>query len=305
MTAKEAELAFARARVKARIHAIVGEGVGDGEGELEREGNREPLTAVEIARFDEALTHPSFANESSAADNQRLEFLGDAVLGLCVSELLARTHPDADEGALTRMRSALVNAEALARWVRAEGIGSALALGKGARSGSEREQTNVLADAVEALVASVYESYGLEGARRLVEHVVRDPMQEAAQLGSRDPKSLLQEQVQARGLAAPTYRVKGMRGPQHDPTFEIEVMIGDAVLGVGEGRSKRVAERAAALAALAAKRGEESGRRTVSGEHAVGATGAVSDRVSDREEAESSPPDSAEPPGPRRTGGAR
>ena len=231
---EEEELAQARAVLKARIQAIVGEG--------------------ELPRFDEALTHPSFANESEASDNQRLEFLGDAVLGLCVSELLVRSQPHADEGALTRMRSALVNAEALARWARAEGIGEALALGKGARSGSEREQTNVLADAVEALVASVYDAHGFEGARRLVEHVVREPMQEAEQLGSRDPKSLLQEQVQSRGLVAPTYRVKGMRGPQHDPTFEVEVLIGTEVLGVGEGRSKRVAERAAALAALTAQR---------------------------------------------------
>jgi len=227
---KEEELAEARAVLRARIVSIVGEG--------------------DLARFDEALTHPSFANESEAEDNQRLEFLGDAVLGLCVSELLARSRPDADEGALTRMRSALVNAEALARWARAEGIGGALALGKGARSGSEREQTNVLADAVEALVASVYEARGLEGARRLVEHVVREPMLEAERLGSRDPKSLLQEQVQASGMGAPTYRVKGMRGPQHDPMFEVEVLIGEEVLGVGEGRSKRVAERAAATAAL-------------------------------------------------------
>jgi ribonuclease-3 len=148
------------------------------------------------------------------------------------------------------MRSALVNAEALALWARAEGIGEALALGKGARSGTEREQTNVLADAVEALVACVYEAHGLEGARLLVEHVIRTPMQGAALLSSRDPKSLLQEQVQARGLAAPTYRVRGMRGPQHDPTFEVEVIVGDTVVGLGEGRSKRVAERAAALAAL-------------------------------------------------------
>jgi len=227
---KEEELAQARAVLKARIETIIGEG--------------------ELPRFDEALTHPSFANESEASDNQRLEFLGDAVLGLCVSELLVRGRPDADEGALTRMRSALVNAEALASWARAEGIGGALALGKGARSGTEREQTNVLADAVEALVASVYEARGMEGARRLVEHVVREPMLEAERLGSRDPKSLLQEQVQAHGLAAPTYRVKAMRGAQHDPTFEVEVLIGSDVLGVGEGRSKRVAERAAALAAL-------------------------------------------------------
>lgn len=229
---KEEELARARAVLKARVIEIVGEG--------------------ELPRFEEALTHPSFANESEAADNQRLEFLGDAVLGLCVSELLARTRPDADEGALTRMRSALVNAEALARWARAENIGGALALGKGARAGSEREQTNVLADAVEAIVASVYEARGLEGARKLVEHVVQVPMLGVEQLGTRDPKSLLQEEVQGRGQGAPTYRVKGMRGPQHDPTFEVEVLVGTEVVGLGEGRSKRVAERAAAQAALTA-----------------------------------------------------
>jgi ribonuclease-3 len=230
---KEDELVQARARLRARIEGIVGAG--------------------DVPRFDEALTHPSYANESSSPDNQRLEFLGDAVLGLCVSELLARARPDADEGTLTRMRSALVNAEALARWGRAEDIGPAIALGKGARAGTEREQTNVLADAVEALVASVYESHGLGGARRLVEHVVREPMQEAERLGSRDPKSLLQEQVQAKGLPAPTYRVRGARGPQHDPTFEVEVLVGDHIVGVGEGRSKRLAERAAATSALTAE----------------------------------------------------
>src|SRR5690606_2026533 len=127
----------ARRRVEARIVTIVGDGA--------------------MPRFDEALTHPSYANESSAPDNQRLEFLGDAVLGLCVSELLVRTRPEADEGTLTRMRSGLVNAEALAQWARAERIGEAIALGRGARAGTEREQTNVLADAVEALVACVYE----------------------------------------------------------------------------------------------------------------------------------------------------
>ena len=210
------------------------------------------IVGGELPRFEEALTHPSYANESSEPDNQRLEFLGDAVLGLCVSEILVRTRPEADEGVLTRMRSALVNAEALAGWARAENIGEAIALGKGARAGTEREQTNVLADAVEALVACVYEARGLDGARRLVEQVIREPMQEAARLGSRDPKSLLQEQVQARGLPAPTYRVRGMRGPQHDPTFEIEVIVGTEVAGVGEGRSKRVAERAAAMVALTA-----------------------------------------------------
>ncbi|MDB4943035.1 MAG: Ribonuclease [Labilithrix sp.] len=232
MRLKEEELAQARAALRARIETIVGEG--------------------DLPRFDEALTHPSFANESEAIDNQRLEFLGDAVLGVCVSELLVRARPDADEGALTRMRSALVNAEALAKWARAEDIGRSLALGKGARAGTEREQTNVLADAVEALVASVYDAHGLEGARKLVEHVVREPMLEAERLATRDPKSLLQEKVQGSGRIAPTYRVKGMRGPQHDPSFEVEVLVGPDVVGTGEGRSKRLAERAAAQAALEA-----------------------------------------------------
>ncbi len=250
MTAKEQALVDARARLEARVAAIVGEGP--------------------IARFEEALTHPSFANESTAADNQRLEFLGDAVLGLCVSELLAKTQPEADEGTLTRMRSALVNAEALAQWARTEGIGEALALGKGACSGTEREQTNVLADAVEALVASVYEAHGLQGARKLVEHVVREPMREAPSLGSRDPKSMLQEHVQARGYAAPTYRVKGMRGPPHDPTFEVEVLLGEEVLGVAEGRSKRVAERAAALAALSPTLARSARLEELSAEASVG-----------------------------------
>ncbi len=229
---KEAELLEARARVLAHVVELVGEG--------------------EIPRFDEALTHPSFANESNAPDNQRLEFLGDAVLGLCVSELLARTRPEADEGVLTRMRSALVNAEALARWARSVNLGDALALGKGARAGSEREQTNVLADAVEAVVASVYEARGIEGARQLVEHVVREPMAAIEDLETRDPKSLLQERVQAEGHAAPTYRVRDARGAPHDRTFEVEVLVGEEVRGVGEGRSKRLAERAAARAALEA-----------------------------------------------------
>ncbi|MCA9587236.1 MAG: ribonuclease III [Myxococcales bacterium] len=233
----EEDLEDARARVLARVVALVGEG--------------------ELPRFVEALTHPSFANESASPDNQRLEFLGDAVLGLCVSELLIRAKPDADEGALTRMRAALVNAEALAQWARVERIGAAIALGRGARAGGERQQTNVLADAVEALVACVYEARGIEGARKLVESVVREPMRSAERLGTRDPKSLLQERVQGVGQQAPTYRVRGMRGPQHDPTFEVEVLVGDEVRGVGEGRSKRLAERAAALSALNAPPPEE------------------------------------------------
>lgn len=204
----------------------------------------------EIPLFEEALTHPSFANESRAKDNQRLEFLGDAVLGLCVSELLARAYPEADEGELTRMRSALVNAEALARWGRERGIGDCLAMGRGACSAAERGQTNVLADAVEAVVAAVYEARGIDAARALVREVTRGALDEVGRLGARDPKSALQERVQATGDSAPRYRVVATLGPAHDPTFEVEVFAGETVLARGAGKSKRIAERAAAARAL-------------------------------------------------------
>ena len=208
------------------------------------------IGAVEIPRLEEALTHSSYANEASTPNNQRLEFLGDSVLGLCVSELLVVTFPEADEGTLTRMRASLVNADALARWARNISLGEALFLGRGARASGEGAQTNVLADAVEAVVAAVYEAGGMQPARALVEEVVKEPLLEVARLGERDPKSSLQEIVQRSGLAAPSYRVQEMRGPQHDPTFIVEVIIDGAVRGTGEGKSKRLAERAAAAALL-------------------------------------------------------
>ncbi len=203
-----------------------------------------------IPRFDEALTHPSLANETGEPDNQRLEFLGDAVLGLCVSELLVAAHAHADEGRLTRMRSALVNASALASWARGVEIGASVGLGRGANLGSEREQTNVLADAAEALVAAVYEARGLTGARSLVRQMVGDRLEQAEALSVLDPKSDLQERVQARGESSPTYRLVEVRGAPHEQLFEVEVRVGDRTLAHGEGRSKRQAERVAAKAAL-------------------------------------------------------
>jgi ribonuclease-3 len=228
---KEADrLAAVRAVLRLRLEAVVGPGT--------------------IERFDEALTHASFANETGAANNQRLEFLGDAVLGLCVSEMLADTHELADEGMLTRMRSALVNAEALAGWARRVELGPCVALGRGATLGSEREQTNVLADTAEALVAAVYEARGLEGARALVRDIVGELLDRSASLGVRDPKSALQETVQSRGLPPPTYRTVDVRGAPHEQVFVVDVLVGDEAIARGEGRSKRLAERAAASAAL-------------------------------------------------------
>jgi ribonuclease-3 len=225
------QLAAAREALRAHILSVVGPG--------------------DIPRLEEALTHSSAANETGAPNNQRLEFLGDAVLGLCVSEMLAAEHADADEGKLTRMRSALVNAEALAGWARRVGIGPSVALGRGAKLGAEREQTNVLADAAEAIVAAVYDARGLDGARAIVRDVVGELLDRLDELSTPDPKSALQERVQAGHLPAPTYRVIEEKGQPHALVFVVEVIVGDRPLGRGEGRSKRLAERAAAAAALA------------------------------------------------------
>jgi ribonuclease-3 len=211
----------------------------------------------DVPRLVEALTHPSYANESGLPDNQRLEFLGDSVLGLCVSEILSLSFPEADEGTLTRMRAALVNADALSRWARSILLGDALFLGRGARAGGEGQQTNVLSDAVEAIVAAVYEAHGLAGARKVVHEIIREPLAAVTQLGERDPKSQLQERVQGEGQPPPEYKIKEARGPQHDPTFVVEVHVGGTLSGTGEGKSKRAAERAAAQAALVALQAAE------------------------------------------------
>jgi len=209
-----------------------------------------------LPRLAEALTHPSYSNETDAPDNQRLELLGDTVLGLCVTEALLEDHPSAGEGELTRMRAALVNAEALARWGREVHLGDCLAMGRGARAAVDKDQPNVLADAVEALIAAVYLGRGLDAARVLVREITAPFRAEGDALASLDPKSELQERVQATGDQAPRYRVVGSKGPAHDPRFEVEVLIGESVLARGEGRSKRLAERAAAEAALAGLKGE-------------------------------------------------
>jgi ribonuclease-3 len=207
------------------------------------------------ALVDEALTHRSYANEkggmkSTIRDNQRLEFLGDAVLGLCVSELLMQSFPDADEGELSRIRSGLVKAEPLAEFGRNVGLGEALRLGRGAIASGDQRQKNVLADAVEALVGAAYLDGGHEAARALVARVVAENLQRINELRSLDPKSELQELVQERGGKSPTYRLAGTEGSEGDRSFLIEVLVGDEVRGAGRARSKKLAEQQAAQAAL-------------------------------------------------------
>jgi ribonuclease-3 len=204
-----------------------------------------------------ALTHPSYANEARDVRHyQRLEFLGDAVLGLCASELLYERFPAADEGSLTRMRARLVNADALAGWARESNIGEALRLGRGAEANKLRDSTNVLADLVEALVAVAYLDSGIEGARHACKVVLEPALAMLEADSTRDPKSELQERVQKTGGATPTYEVLATGGSSHDPWFLVGVEVGGTTLGQGRGRSKRLAERAAATAALAALNGE-------------------------------------------------
>jgi ribonuclease-3 len=205
----------------------------------------------ESNHLDEALTHPSYANERPGThDNQRLELLGDSVLGFCTTEILFLRYPEADEGELTRMRSALVNAEALAAWGRRHDVARMVRLGKGAEGSKLRDSTNVLADTVEALVAAVYIDHGLDAAREACRRIVEQELGGLDAGAGRDPKSELQERVQSQGLAAPTYEVLEAGGPAHDRWFEVGVRIDGRVAGRGAGRSKRQAEQAAAFEAL-------------------------------------------------------
>lgn len=202
--------------------------------------------------LDEALTHPSFANEVRAVRHyQRLEFLGDAVLGLCATETLYERFRDADEGSLTRFRARLVNAEALAQWARDNGLGDALRLGRGADASGLRKSTSVLADLVEALVAVAYLEGGIEGGRVACRRILEPALADLEADAGRDPKSELQERVQKAGKTAPIYQVCESGGSSHDPWFVVDVVVSGETLAQGRGRSKRLAERAAAAAALA------------------------------------------------------
>jgi ribonuclease-3 len=228
---------------------------------LERLCDRLELDTT-LSHLAEALTHPSFANEHDhiAADNQRLEFLGDAVLGVCVSELLMAAFTEVDEGELTVMRASLVNASALAEAAQRVELGEALRLGRGADAAGERLRSNVLADALEALVGAVYLDCGLARARTLSHALLREPLERLLKDGGmqRDPKSRLQELIQARGMDPPRYDVTGIEGPPHQRRFTARVVLpdlahpaGEPLSAEGSGRSKKRAEQAAAHAALA------------------------------------------------------
>ena len=197
-----------------------------------------------------ALCHRSYAQEHGGASNERLEFLGDAVLDLAVADSTYRSYPDLAEGALTTVRKGVVSTDSLAKVATTLELGDWLRLGKGEESSGGRQKPALLADAFEAILGAVYLDAGLDAAQAFVgRHLGEAIAIEVAAPGHGDAKTLLQESVVAEGSEAPAYAVEGS-GPDHERSFEATVTIAGVVAGQGRGRSKKAAEQAAARAAL-------------------------------------------------------
>lgn len=197
--------------------------------------------------FDRALTHRSFAYENGQIPtNERLEFLGDSVLGVVVTEHLYRTHPDLSEGRLAKLRAAVVNARALAEVARAVGLGQHIKLGRGEDTTGGRDKASILSDTVEAVIGAIHLSAGIEEAGRVI-HLLFDPMMEAAAAmgAGLDWKTSLQELSAELGLGVPEYVIQD-DGPDHMKTFIAQVRVGEGRYGHGVGRSKKEAEQGAA-----------------------------------------------------------
>ena len=206
------------------------------------------------ALLDEALNHSSSANEHRGRrirSNERLEFLGDAVLGFVTAEFLFLQHPDLPEGDLTRIRAALVCEQSLYEVARKLDLGRYLKLGRGEEAGGGRERTSILADATEAVFAAVYLDGGIQAASALIHRCLLDAeREEDVEERRRDFKTELQELVQRKADQVLSYRMAGEQGPDHDKTFLAEVLLNGAVIGSGGGHSKKEAEQSAARAAL-------------------------------------------------------
>ena len=200
--------------------------------------------------LENALTHSSYANENKSpmGSNERLEFLGDSVLGMVTADFLFRRHPNLPEGDLTRIRAALVCEDSLAEVAGRLDLGAYLRLGKGEAAGGGRERVSIRADAVEAILAAVYLDSGLEEARGLIHRLILDREEEKAV--HRDYKTALQEPVQREAGQVLTYRLAGESGPDHAKEFAMEVDLNGKVIGRGSGHSKKEAEQMAAKAAI-------------------------------------------------------
>lgn len=195
----------------------------------------------------EALSHKSFASESkTSVYNERLEFLGDSVLAAVVAHHLYRSHPDEDEGTLSKKKSQLVSRPNLARWAAEIDLGAHLLLGVGEETTGGRSRQSLLGNALEALIGAVY----LDGGYDAAEKFIRGFLGRHGELAETDYKSRLQEVLQRKFKVPPLYELEGALGPDHDKTFKVVVQLGQKVLGRGTGKSKKEAEQSAARDAL-------------------------------------------------------
>jgi ribonuclease-3 len=200
-----------------------------------------------------ALTHSSWAEAHGGDSNERLEMLGDAVVGFLVAESLFSLHPEAPEGLLTRMRASLVEESSLARHARSLDLGPLLSMSPGEERTGGRERDALLADALEALIAALHLSEGLDEARDVVRLLFADALSTVSPetVSEVDAKTVLQERVQALCKNTPSYVLVSESGPAHAPAFAFDVVVEGTVEGRGEGRTKKAAQQAAAAAALA------------------------------------------------------
>ncbi len=207
-----------------------------------------------IGLLQNALTHSSYANErwhNSLMSNERLEFLGDSVLGMVVAEYLYKTFPDRPEGELTRMRADMVCERTLAAVAGRIGLGQHLMLGNGEEQGGGRSRDSILADAVESVIAASFLDGGMEAARKFIQQfiLVEVPVKK---LHNADYKTALLALVQQKKHQVLSYRLTGESGPDHDKRFDVEVSLNGTVVGSGSGSSKKRAEQKAAHSALVA-----------------------------------------------------
>ena len=204
--------------------------------------------------LEQALIHDSHANENpdiAPTSNERLEFLGDAILDFIAAEELYQRLPNLSEGELTKLRSSLVRRDALSHMARANSLGNYLYLGKGEEATSGRRKPANLAGAFEAIIAAIFLDQGLATTRDFVLRLADKELDRVLSQGAEaDHKSQLQEIIQARHQQIPTYQVIEAVGPDHDRTFTVEVRVGNTVLGKGSGKSKKMAETEAARSAL-------------------------------------------------------
>ena len=222
---------------------------------------RRPATSLEKSlghRFKRAdllelaLTHRSWANEQGTPEHyERLEFLGDTVLGMITAEWLYQSHPELPEGELSKRKAQLVSRPSLAHHAEKIGLGPALRIGVGENRSGGRTKANLLADSMEAVFGAVYLDGGLDAARSVIVPMLEEAGDEPVQLLAADAKTQLQEVTQALGWDLPEYRLAGTAGPDHSKVFTVECWVGGELAGRGEGPSKKMAEQKAAAEALA------------------------------------------------------